>query len=150
MKKKVLISCVLAGTMLLSGACAAGGGASESGAEAGETAEATETEAAPIDMGYADVESIEDQIYTGSEITVSPVISYDGVELTEGSDYTLSYEGNVKIGTATVTATVNGDNSLGDITFTFNIITGNALCDEEENAGLVSFVDRLYVHLLGR
>ncbi len=150
MKKKVLISCVLAGTMLLSGACAAGGGASESGAEAGETAEATETEAAPIDMGYADVESIEDQIYTGSEITVSPVISYDGVELTEGSDYTLSYEGNVNIGTATVTATGNGDNTLGDITFTFNIITGNALCDEEENAGLVSFVDRLYVHLLGR
>ena len=150
MKKKILISCVLAGTILLSSACAAGNGASESGAGQEETAEATETELPPVDMGYADVEPIEDQIYTGSEITVSPVISYDGNELTEGSDYTLTYENNVNIGTATVTATGNGDNTLGEISMTYNIITGDPLCDAEENAALVSFVDRLYVHLLGR
>lgn len=150
MKKKVLISCVLAGTILLNSACAAKNDASESGAGEGETVEATETELPPADMGYADVEPIEDQIYTGSEITVSPVISYDGNELTEGSDYTLTYENNINIGTATVTATGNGDNTLGEISMTFNIITGDALCDAEENAALVSFVDRLYVHLLGR
>ena len=150
MKKKVLISCVLAGTILLNSACVAKNDASESGAGEGETVEATETELPPADMGYADVEPIEDQIYTGSEITVSPVISYDGNELTEGSDYTLTYENNINIGTATVTATGNGDNTLGEISMTFNIITGDALCDAEENAALVSFVDRLYVHLLGR
>lgn len=150
MKKKVLISCVLAGTILLNSACAAKNDASESGAGEGETVEATETELPPADMGYADVEPIEDQIYTGSEITVSPVISYDGNELNEGSDYTLTYENNINIGTATVTATGNGDNTLGEISMTFNIITGDALCDAEENAALVSFVDRLYVHLLGR
>jgi len=136
--------------MLLNAACAAKNNASESGTEESETVEATETELPPVDMGYADVEPIEDQIYTGSEITVSPVISYEGNELTEGSDYTLTYENNVNIGTATVTATGNGDNTLGEISMTFNIITGDALCDAEENAALVSFVDRLYVHLLGR
>lgn len=136
--------------MILNAACAAKNGASESGAGESETVEATETELPPVDMGYADVEPIEDQIYTGSEITVSPVISYDGNELAEGSDYTLTYENNVNIGTATVTATGNGDNTLGEISMTFNIITGDALCDAEENAALVSFVDRLYVHLLGR
>lgn len=152
MKKKIIISCVLAGTMLLAASCAASGSAEGTGADeqSVETVEETETQIPPADLSSAEVEAIPDEIYTGEEIYVSPVILFEGRELSAESDYTLSYEQNVNIGTATVTATGNGETATGEISATFNIITGDEVCDAEENAGLVSFVDRLYVYLMGR
>lgn len=150
MKRKVLISCVLAGTMLFAAACAAGNNDAGASEEVQETAEETETQAPPVDLGYADVEALPDEIYTGDAICPVPVITADGEELEAGTDFTLTYEQNVNIGTATIYVEGNGDNVLGSLALNFNIITGDEVCDAEENAGLVSFVDRLYVHLLGR
>lgn len=151
MKRKVFISCVLVGTMLLSASCnGVTGGESEGTEEAVETVEETETEVAPVDLGYADVEALPDEIYTGDIICPVPVITADGHELEAGTDYTLTYEQNVNIGTATIYVEGNGSSVTGSLALTFNIITGDEVCDQEENAGLISFVDRLYVHLLGR
>lgn len=47
--------------------------------------------------------------YTGSAIKPVPVIKFNGKELVNGTDFTVKYSNNVKIGTATVTATGKGN-----------------------------------------
>ena len=155
MNKRKIASCItsgfLIGTMLLISSCSskpAGDGAETNETE--QTVEQTETSVQVSDLQDAEIQPVEDQIYTGSEITVVPEITIDGTALSEGSDYTLSYDNNINIGTTVVTVTGNGTTVEGETSFTFNIITGDELCDSEENAGLLAFVDRLYVHLLGR
>ena len=54
------------------------------------------------------VSAIADQTYTGSAITPSPAVKYDGKALVVGRDYTFSYANNVSVGTATVTVTGKG------------------------------------------
>lgn len=44
-------------------------------------------------------------LFTGSEICPKPTVFFDGVELVEGVDYTLSYRDNVNAGIGTVVAT---------------------------------------------
>jgi len=68
------------------------------------------------------VDPVDDQTWTGSEVTPSPVVtdSQTGKVLTEGVDYTLSYEDNVDEGTATITITGIG-NYTGTRTVTFKI-----------------------------
>lgn len=69
------------------------------------------------------VSNIPNQTYTGSEITPAVIVTYGGVTLTEGVDYTLSYQNNIEIGTATVSVYGIGDYSgLIDLTKTFNIV----------------------------
>lgn len=88
----------------------------------------------------ATVTGIADAVYTGGEITPHPVVTVDGRRLTEGVDYTLSYEDNVGAGTATVivTATSREDdkggflgieygNYLGECTATFQIFAAGGL-----------------------
>lgn len=62
--------------------------------------------------------------YTGSAITPQPVIKvkeYD--EFENGTDYTLSYENNIEVGTATVTVNMKeGKNLSGSASVTFRII----------------------------
>lgn len=48
------------------------------------------------------VSGIEDKIYSGGEITQEITVLYDDRILTEGTDYTVSYENNVDAGTARV------------------------------------------------
>lgn len=55
------------------------------------------------------VVTVEDQTFTGFELTPAPTVVLDGFTLTEGKDYTLAYEDNVEIGTATVTIGAAGD-----------------------------------------
>lgn len=80
----------------------------------------------PINFSGTLVDSIPDQLYTGSEITPEVNITYNDVkigkiQLTEGVDYTLSYSNNINTGTATITATgING--YTGSKNITFNII----------------------------
>ena len=154
MKTKRIISCILAGSMLFAVSCK-GGNSNGQETEVSldnpveQTAESEYVPLSPVDLSTATVAPIPDEIYTGEEIYVTPVITGDGRELSP-SDYILTYDRNVNIGTATVTATGNGDTTLGEITATFNIITGDDICDQEENAGLIVFVDRMYVYMLGR
>lgn len=148
-----ITSCILAGTILMTSACtAAPGAAGETGdaAQAEET-EITETTLPPADMTLAEVDPIPDQIYTGSAIYVTPTVTFEGRTLTEGVDYWLdNYSNNVNLGTVTVDIIGNGETALGQTSVEFNIVTGDDVCDAEENAGLAAFVDRLFVHMLGR
>lgn len=59
--------------------------------------------------------------YNGQEQKPVPVLSYKDQTLNEGTDYTISYDNNVNVGTATYTITGKG-NYTGSITKEFNII----------------------------
>ncbi len=61
-----------------------------------------------------------DAVYTGSAITPSPDITLNDKELTEGSEYTISYADNINVGTASVTITGIG-NYESSLTKTFEI-----------------------------
>ena len=60
-------------------------------------------------LKYASVTGLYDKTYTGEEITQSLVIEYDGITLTEGTDYALYYENNIDYGLAGVTIIGKGD-----------------------------------------
>ena len=74
-------------------------------------------------IATADISGLVNKTYTGSEITQTPVVTYSGTVLTEGTDYTVSYSDNIKAGTATVTITGTG-NYTGTVTKTFMILPG--------------------------
>ena len=76
--------------------------------------------AARIDIAETDVSGISDQTYKGEAIKPKPVVTYYGLTLEEGTDYELSYEDNVKAGTATVTIKGIGNN-YGEKQITFKI-----------------------------
>ena len=53
--------------------------------------------------------SVKDQLYNdGKSLQPSPIVKYNGVKLTEGTDYTIGYENNIDPGTATITITGTG------------------------------------------
>ena len=62
--------------------------------------------------------------YTGDPITPSPVITYGAGTLTEGEDYTLTYENNTDVGEAAVTIEGTG-NFTGSVTKNFQISASN-------------------------
>lgn len=72
-----------------------------------------------IDLAEATV-TVEDQTYTGIELTPAVTVTLDGKTLTEGADYTLEFEDNVDPGKGTVTVTAAGDYE-GTATATFTI-----------------------------
>ncbi len=63
----------------------------------------------------------EKQTYTGKALTPSATVTLDGKTLKQGTDYTLSYSNNTKVGTATVKATFKG-NYTGTATGSFSIV----------------------------
>ncbi len=71
------------------------------------------------------VEGIEPSyIYPGKPVTVNPVLTYNGMTLVQGTDYTLSYTDNDKAGMASVTITGKG-NYEGSTTRVFAIKTAD-------------------------
>lgn len=110
--------------------------ADASGAEAADPDAATLPEGAGDAQGTGDVETItttkdisQGQLtlsfssltYTGSPIQATgATLTVGGTTLTEGTDYTLSYSDNVKVGTATATATGIGT-CTGSLKTTFDI-----------------------------
>lgn len=110
--------------------------ADASGAEAADPDAATLPEGAGDAQGAGDVETItttkdisQGQLtlsfssltYTGSPIQATgTTLTVGGTTLTEGTDYTLSYSDNVKVGTATATATGIGA-CTGSLKTTFDI-----------------------------
>ena len=63
----------------------------------------------PAPMSKVTVTGISDRAYTGKAITQTPVLTYNGMTLKEGTDYTVSYKHNIYAGTATVTFTGMGN-----------------------------------------
>ena len=74
-----------------------------------------------LDISRATVTGVSDKTYTGKAQTQSPVVKLNGITLQEGTDYTLSYKNNTKVGTATITVTGKG-NYTGTATKTFKIV----------------------------
>jgi len=48
------------------------------------------------------VDSIEDVVYTGSEITPDPIVRYNGIQLEKGKDYNVTYASNTNVGQAEI------------------------------------------------
>ena len=74
-----------------------------------------------LNISSVTVETISDQIYTGTAIKPQLVIKNGSRALVLGTDYEVSYSNNTEIGTATVVITAKG-NYTGTITKTFNIV----------------------------
>lgn len=88
----------------------------------------------------ASFSEIDNQTYTGSELTPEPTITYHGVTLEKNKDYTLSYEDNVNAGTATVNVEFVG-NYTGKANTTFEIVAKVA----DENSITISAIsDQIY------
>ena len=60
------------------------------------------------DISTATVSGVSNKTYTGSARTQSPTVKVAGKTLKKGTDYTLSYKNNTKVGTATMTITGKG------------------------------------------
>ena len=73
-----------------------------------------------IDIANATVTDIENKTYNGASQTQNLTVKLGDKTLTEGTDYTLSYENNGNAGTATVTVTGIGEYS-GAVSKTFTI-----------------------------
>ncbi len=76
------------------------------------------------DASKADV-SVANQKWTGKALTPAATVTLNGKILKQGTDYTLSYSNNTKVGTATVKATFKG-NYTGTATGNFSITEKSA------------------------
>ena len=71
------------------------------------------------------IADISDQQYTGEQIKPEIKVTADGVTLTEGADYTVSYGTNLNvgdIGSVTITAVSDGNYTFAPVTKEFNIV----------------------------
>ena len=73
-----------------------------------------------LSIASATVASIPNKIYTGKAFKPAPAVKLGGKTLVKGTDYTLSYKNNVKVGTATVTVKGMG-HYMGAKSVTFKI-----------------------------
>lgn len=64
---------------------------------------------APKSIENVTIGAIDDQPYTGKQITPTPEVKDGEKELTSGTDFTYSYSNNQYVGTATVTVTGKGN-----------------------------------------
>lgn len=75
-------------------------------------------------ISSATVNAIDNQSYTGSEITPNPVVTYNGKTLQKDIDYTLSYDNNINTGDAVITITGCGSYE-GTKAVGFKIVKGS-------------------------
>lgn len=71
------------------------------------------------------IADISDQQYTGEQIKPEIKVTADGVTLTEGADYTVSYGTNLNVGDigfVTITAVSDGNYTFAPVTKEFNIV----------------------------
>ena len=71
-------------------------------------------------ISKATVTGIKNKVYTGKAIKPAPTVKLSGKTLKKGTDYTVSYKNNTKVGKATVTIKGKG-NYTGTVTKTFKI-----------------------------
>ena len=62
-----------------------------------------------IDITKATIGKIKDRVYNGKAQKPNPKIEYNGTKLVKGTDYTLTYSDNVRVGAVAVTITGKGD-----------------------------------------
>ena len=74
------------------------------------------------DLSEATVEAVPDQTYTGADITPALKVSSGEGELVQDRDYTVSWENNRNVGTATATLKAKSAGCTGEQTITFEIV----------------------------
>ncbi len=74
------------------------------------------------DFSKTEISKVEDQVYSGSALEPEVTVKDGDEELTKDKDYTLSYENNTEIGTATVTVKGKGNYS-GSQKISFKIVS---------------------------
>ena len=74
------------------------------------------------------IAAIADQTYDGNAKEPAPVVTYNGMTLNAGTDYTVTYEDNLNAGTATLTiaSTASNNNYTGTASKTFTILKAEA------------------------
>ena len=75
------------------------------------------------------IDDIESVVYSGTAYTPMPLVTVDGFNLTNGTDYDISYENNTNAGTATVIFTFKGNYS-GEMTANFEIEAKSLTADD--------------------
>lgn len=76
---------------------------------------------AATDISGATISTIASQEYTGNAITPTPTVKVNGNTLTEGVDFTYSYENNVNVGTTATVIITGMGNYTGTASKTFRI-----------------------------
>lgn len=72
-------------------------------------------------ISKAKIQKIPDMQYTGAQVKPVPVITYNNVELTAGTDFKCTYSKNIPVGTATIKITGQGE-YFGTTQVTFKIV----------------------------
>ena len=95
-----------------------------SGVDATYSGGSTPATSSKVDLSTAVVSAIAKKAYTGSAIKPKPTVTVNGIQLERGTDYTLSYKSNKKVGTATVTITAAEGSTkyTGSTKVTFKIV----------------------------
>ncbi|MCR5666085.1 MAG: hypothetical protein K6G01_04590 [Eubacterium sp.] len=92
-----------------------------------------------VPVTYATISSISDQMYTGSAIEPTVVVTMDGTTLLQNIDYTLTYTNNTDAALTTdsnpPTVTITGmGNYTGSVSTTFNIVYDLTETDDDGDA----------------
>ncbi|MBR1796655.1 MAG: DUF4214 domain-containing protein [Clostridiales bacterium] len=147
----VISSAASSGSPAPSGNSAGNSANNSTSATAATTVASTEaTEASPIDISEVQIGDVPDQSYTGDFVTVPFSLILNDNILEEGVDYTVTYEDNIAVGTATANFEGNGTTYVGSFSASFNIVSGDPVCDDPSNSGIVIAVMRLSWGMLGR
>lgn len=77
--------------------------------------------------------TVEDQIYTGAELTPDPVVKVGATTLINRTDYIVNYSNNINAGTATVIITGKG-NYIGNKTINFSIAKRTLMVRADEKS----------------
>ena len=90
---------------------------------AGETTKTFTINKKALEDGF--IANIASLVYNGVAQEPAPVVTFNGMTLVKGTDYSVSYENNVNVGTATatVTALANSTKYSGSASKTFSITT---------------------------
>jgi len=78
---------------------------------------------------------LSDKSFTGSAFTPEPTVKFGDTTLTSGTDYTVSYNNNTGVGTATMTITGQGNYS-GTIVWTFRIVKAKMTVSADGYSGI--------------
>ena len=72
--------------------------------------------------------------YTGNALTPEPVLTFNGMTLVKGTDYSVSYENNVNVGTAAIVTVTGTGNYSGTVSKNFTINPVDA--DDSDELGV--------------
>lgn len=97
---------------------------------------------ADIENGSITVTGIESHTYTGAAITPEPTIKYGDITFEKDKDYSLSFENNINVGTATVIINFK-DNYKGSVNINFDIVP-KAVSADESSIKINAISDQTY------